>query len=203
MALCLANKIITEKNSAPSPCPENSAPLAHEIQTITPGCALSLVPLNLSYYDPPIPAFANLLHMFQPHLGLLSLTQLFFVWALLCRTNKKGKRLVLPCCFIRERCCRLTETAKSGWILKRHLETRECHVWFLLLCRKWTLGDRWVLSLHFVLWWVPCGDRYESWKPENTNKQVETVFSGLTPPLWVYRAAGNSPVVIWDASEAS
>lgn len=32
---------------------------------------------NFSYFNPPFPAFASLLHMFQPHLGLFSLIQLF------------------------------------------------------------------------------------------------------------------------------
>lgn len=75
MALCPASKNITEKNSAPSPCPQNSAPLAHEIQQLPQDLCFPCA-FNLSY-SPPIPSFANLLHMFQPHLSLFSLIQCF------------------------------------------------------------------------------------------------------------------------------
>lgn len=138
-------------------------------------------PFNLSY-SPLIPAFANLLHMFQPRLSLFSLIQLLLFELYSIGQIGKKKRLIL----LWENT--ITSSHRLGRLDGSWRDT-SCLISTVLLCQRWTLSDRWVLSLHSVLWWVPCGDRYESWKPGNTYTAIVDVpdhTNGYLGGIWSF-----------------
>lgn len=136
-------------------------------------------PFNLSY-SPLIPAFANLLHMFQPHLSLFSLIQLFLFE--LYTVGQIGK--IKTCSFMREHYNKLTQTAKSRRILKRHI----------MFDFYYSARDELSVTAESFPCTLSC-DGYHLETDVNPGN-LET----LTPPSLMYR---TTPVVIWQAFGAS